>query len=48
MIVYITDYKEIRKDGKVKVDNFGYLDVELIHSSPIKNECVAAAHKLMQ
>lgn len=47
VLVYITDYKEIRKDGKVKIDNYGYLDVELVHSSPIKSECVNAAQKLM-
>lgn len=47
VLVYITDYKEVRKDGKVKIDNYGYLDVELVHSSPIKNECIDAAKKLM-
>lgn len=44
---YITDYKEIRNDGKVKIDNYGYLDVELVHSSQNKNECLIQAQKLM-
>lgn len=48
VLVFITDYKVVRKDGKVKIDNYGYLDAELVHSSPIKNECIAAAQKLMQ
>ena len=47
-LVYITDYKEVRSDGKTKIDNYGYLDVELVHSSEIKNDCIAAAQKLMQ
>ena len=48
VLVYITDYKEVRSDGKTKIDNSGYLDVELVFSSKIKNECVAYAQKMMQ
>lgn len=48
MLIYITDYKEIRKDGKVNVGNYGYVDAELIFSNPIKNNCIAYADKLMQ
>jgi hypothetical protein len=48
VLVYITDYKEVRSDGKTKIDNYGYLDVELVFSSKIKNECVDYAQKMMQ
>lgn len=48
VLVYITDYKEVRADGKVKIDNYGYLDVTLVHSSLIKNECLYAAQKLVE
>lgn len=48
VMVYITDYKEVRSDGKVKIDNYGYLDVELEFSSKNKMECVTHAQKLMQ
>lgn len=45
-IVYITDYKEIRPDGKVKIDNYGYLDVELIFQSKVKADLMSYAEKL--
>ena len=45
--VYITDYKEINKQGNVKIDGYGYLDVELIFSSPVKADCIIHAQKLM-
>ena len=45
-LFYITDYKEIREDGKVKIDNHGYLDVELVSSSNVKTDLIAHAQKL--
>ncbi|WP_144887562.1 hypothetical protein [Lacibacter cauensis] len=47
-IVYLTDYKEVREDGKVKIDNYGYLDVELVHSSSLREECIEAAQRLIK
>lgn len=45
-IFYITDYKEIRhKDGKVKIDNYGYLKVELVLSSMFKTDLISYAQK---
>ena len=48
VLVYITDYKEIRSDGKVKIDNYGYMEVELIKSSNVKTDLLAHAQKLME
>jgi hypothetical protein len=43
-IFYITDYKEIRnKDGKVKIDGQGYLEVELVLSSMLKTDLLSYA-----
>lgn len=47
VLVYITDYKEIRADGKVKIDNYGYLEVELVKSSNIKMDLLTHAQNLM-
>lgn len=47
VIVYITDYKEIRSDGKVKIDKHGFLDVDLVYSGPDKMKCISEAHKLI-
>ncbi len=45
-IFYITDYKEIRnKDGKVKIDGQGYLEVELVLSSMFKTDLISYAQK---
>lgn len=45
-IFYITDYKEIRnKDGKVKIDGQGYLQVELVLSSILKTDLLSYAQK---
>ena len=45
-IFYITNYKEIRdKDGKVKIDNYGYLEVELVLSSMFKIDLLSYAQK---
>jgi len=45
-IFYITDYKEIRnKDGKVKIDGQGYLEVELVLSSMLKTDLLSYAQK---
>jgi hypothetical protein len=48
MLVYITDYKEVRSDGKVKIDNYGWLDVELIKSSNKKIDLIEHAQKLVE
>ena len=48
VLVYITDYKEIRGDGKVKIDNYGYMEVELVKSSNVKTDLLAHAQKLME
>ncbi len=49
VLVYITDYKHIRaRDGFVKIDNHGYLDVELVYSGPDKMKCIAEAQELMK
>ncbi|HWY09835.1 MAG TPA: hypothetical protein VN026_00850 [Bacteroidia bacterium] len=46
-IFYITDYKEIDKDGKVNIDACGgYVEAELMHSSKVKKDCIAHAEKL--
>ena len=39
VLIYITDYKEVRSDGKTKIDNYGYLDVELVFTGKTKKEC---------
>jgi hypothetical protein len=45
-IFYITDFKEIRnKDGKVKIDVQGYLEVELILSSMFKTDLLSYVQK---
>lgn len=45
-IFYITDYREVRdKDGKVKIDGQGYLDVELVLSSMFKTDLISYAQK---
>ena len=48
VLVYITDYKEVREDGKVKVDGYGYIEVELVKSSNVKTDLIAHAQKMMQ
>lgn len=48
VLVYITDYKKIRKDGKVKVDKYGHIEAGLIKSSHIKTDLIAHAQKLMK
>ena len=42
-IYFITDYKEVRADGRVKVDGYGFLEVELVFSHKIKSELAAFA-----
>jgi len=42
---FITDYKEIREDGKVKIDNFGFLEVELVFSSVLKFDLIGYAER---
>jgi len=45
-VFYITDYKEIRnKDGKVKIDGQGYLEVELVLSSMLKTDLISYAQR---
>ncbi len=44
-IYYISDYKEIRPDGLVKIDNYGYIDVELIYSNKVKFNVIEYAQK---
>ena len=44
-IYYITDYKEIQSDGKVKIDGHGFLEVELVFSHKVKTELIAFAQK---
>lgn len=46
VIVYLTDYKEVREDGKVKVDAVGWVDAEEVYSSKNKWEVQAFALKL--
>lgn len=48
VLVYITDYKEIREDGKVQIDNYGYMEVELVKSSSVKMDLITHAQKLMK
>ncbi len=48
LVVYITDYKEIRKeDGFAKIDPRGYIDVELIFSHKEKPKIIEYAQNLM-
>jgi len=47
-IFYITDYCEKNEKGFHKIDNFGFLDVELIYLSPNKNECLGFAQKFIR
>lgn len=44
-IFYVTDYKEVREDGKVKIDGHGYLDVELTLSSMLKTDLLSYAQR---
>lgn len=46
LITYITDYHETNKDGKVKIDNYGYLELELLKKSKIKMELIMFAQNL--
>jgi hypothetical protein len=48
VIVYITDYKEFREDGKVKIDNYGYMEVELIKTSNVKTDLLEYAQKIIK
>lgn len=45
-VLYVTDYKEVRADGKVKIDNYGYLQVKEIFASTDKAACIAFAQAL--
>lgn len=45
-IFYITDYKEINKEGKVKVDNYGFIEAEEMFSSKVKNDLISYAQNL--
>ncbi len=47
IVVYITDYKKKREDGKTLVHKVGWVDVEEVFSSTIKAECLAFAQKLV-
>jgi hypothetical protein len=42
-IYFITDYKEIRPDGKVKIDGQGFMEAELVFSSEVKTELLTFA-----
>lgn len=44
-IFYITDYKEIRSDGLVKIDSYGYIECELVFSHKIKTELINFAER---
>lgn len=45
-IFYITDYKEINKEGKVNIDACGgYVEAKLVFSSGVKTELLAYAQK---
>ena len=48
LIIYITDYEEIREDGKVKVDKYGFVEAELLASSEIKSKLYEYANKLAE
>jgi hypothetical protein len=48
LIVYITDYREISTDGKVKIDDYGYLDAELLLSSNKKSDLIEHAKELIK
>ena len=45
-VFYLTDYKKVRNDGKVKIDNYGYLEVKEIFSSNKKSDLIIYAQKL--
>lgn len=45
-IFYITDYKEVSKDGKVQIDGYGFLEVELVLSSKVKSDLWEYTQKL--
>ncbi len=47
-LYHITDYKEIRADGKVNVDRFGYIEVELVLSSKVKMDLIIHAEELFE
>ena len=42
---YITDYKEIRSDGFVQVDGYGFIQCDLVFSHKIKNEVIKFAQQ---
>lgn len=44
-IYYITDYKEVRPDGRVRIDNYGFLEVTLEFSHKDKPELIAFAER---
>ena len=44
-INYMTDYKEVRADGKVKIDGCGFIEVELVCTGKSKGEIIAFAQK---
>jgi hypothetical protein len=47
VLVFITDYKEIRNDGKIKVDHVGWIDAELVFSHEKKYKCVEYAQEMI-
>jgi hypothetical protein len=45
VITYITDYKEVNKDGKVWIDGHGLIDAELVLNHKNKLELISYANK---
>lgn len=46
VVMYMTDYHEINAEGKVRIDNYGYIDVELVHSAQTKPELISFAQNM--
>ena len=46
-VFYVTDYKEIRTDGFVNIDRFGFLEVKEVASGPVKMELFAKAQEIV-
>ena len=44
-IHYMTDYKQVRADGKVKIDGHGFMEVELVCTGKSKAEIIDFAQK---